>query len=95
MWMARYELDPWGEQRADYRNALSIVLALQAAGVKKRFTVDDFMHFRNLPQPEEIDEAAVEVHPVEALLTKIADEGQRAERKEKREAGKKSKRTKR
>lgn len=86
--MARFELDPWGEQRADYRNALSIVLALQAAGVEKQFTVADFMHFRIEPEPEPVDESKLEVHPVEALLTQIAREGEAADSRAKRKAKK-------
>lgn len=75
--MAVYQLDPWGEQRADYRNAQAIVMALKAAGVKQRFVLSDFMDFRIEPEPEEV--AQLDVHPVQALLERVSAEGQRTD----------------
>lgn len=77
--MALYQLDPWGEQRSDYRNAQAIVMALKAAGVKQRFTLNDFMDFRIEPEPDPEALAHLDVHPVQALLERVSAEGQRAD----------------
>lgn len=78
-WMAVYQLDPWGEQRADYRNAQAIVMAMRAAGVKQRFKLGDFMDFRIVEEPESAATASTAVHPVQALLERVAAEGRAAD----------------
>ena len=56
LYMAYYKLDPWGEYRADVRNALNIKHSLEAQGVKPKgggkFKLENFMPFLRLPKPD-------------------------------------------
>jgi len=46
-WMAYFEIEPFGEERADVRNAIACMTIASAGGMKKgghgRFTLKDFM----------------------------------------------------
>jgi len=56
LYMAYYKLDPWGEHRADLRNALSIKHNLEAQGVKPKgggkFKLENFMLFLCKAKPD-------------------------------------------
>lgn len=80
-WMAMYQLDPWGEERADYRNGLAIAWDLRIASPKNKHAPQDFMHFRILP---EVAATMSDVHPVQALLERIAAEGSAADERKSR-----------
>lgn len=53
-WMAFYELDPWGDQRADLRAAehMAIVVNMNIPKGKKKVTIRDFMHYAEQPDPK-------------------------------------------
>ena len=45
-WMAYFEIEPFGEERADVRNAITCMTIASAGGMKKsggKFTLKDFM----------------------------------------------------
>jgi hypothetical protein len=47
-WMAYYQIDPWGEQRADLRNAIGVQILAETHRDKSRgqpFTLADFMPY--------------------------------------------------
>jgi len=52
-----YKLEPWGEERADIRTASQTSFIAAATGVTKegggKFATEDFMMFRDKPEPEE------------------------------------------
>lgn len=53
-WMAFYEIDPWGEQRADLRAAqqMSIMVNMNLRKGAKPAKVADFMNFAEKPDPK-------------------------------------------
>ncbi len=55
LYMAYYGIEPWGEYRADLRNALAIKHNLEAAGAKpkfsKSFELTDFLLFWKRKKP--------------------------------------------
>lgn len=55
-WYAFYQLDPWGEQRADLRNAMSMRQVAAINRDPKRQPqppkVEDFMPYLRKPEPE-------------------------------------------
>jgi len=59
-WQAYYDLEPFGEERADIRNAINCMAIVQAFGTKKKggqqFTLQDFIpDFTKAAKPKEID----------------------------------------
>lgn len=56
LYMAYYRVDPWGEERADLRNAMGMSQTANLhRDTKKRpepFGIDDFMPFRKKPEPD-------------------------------------------
>lgn len=66
-WLAYYQIEPWGEERADWRSGnIARVIAEAHRNPDKRstpFTVDDFMPVYDAPE--------VEAQPWETLLDKV------------------------
>lgn len=58
-WMAFYELDPWGDQRADLRMAemLALTVNMNLRKGKKPATIQDFMHYAEKPDPKPMSQA--------------------------------------
>ena len=58
-WMAYYAIEPFGESRADLRNALLCQITATAFGKKgKRVNLSDFMLFEGPAQKEKGDAAS-------------------------------------
>lgn len=57
-WFAYYRLDPWGEQRADLRNAMSMRQVAAIHRDPKRSprppSVEDFMPYMRKPKPRDL-----------------------------------------
>lgn len=44
-WLTYYQVEPWGEQRADLRSAIIACTIANCSGSKKRWKPKDFMPF--------------------------------------------------
>ena len=70
LWAALYSIDPWGDQRADYRAALGTVILAESNRDQKRrsepFTTADFMPYA--PKPPEKERAKASQAKIPALL---------------------------
>lgn len=57
-WMAYFELEPFGEERADVRNAIACMTTASASGMKKngggKFSIKDFMPEFGKQQPKNV-----------------------------------------
>jgi len=64
LWRAAYEIEPWGEERADIRTAILLRTLVSAQGgkisLKDALTMFDLWNHDNTPPP-----------PKEALVTKV------------------------
>ena len=72
-WMALYELEPWGETRADIRaGVISSTIANVHRGKRtEAYKFTDFMLFQ---QKDEADQQQVETDP-RAFLKRISNDG--------------------
>lgn len=74
-WMAYYAIEPFGEERADLRQALTtsaIHNSVQAQTKHPKWTKpEDFMPFRETPQPKTPEIVPVEPASPETLLAKF------------------------
>ncbi len=81
-WQAYYELEPFGEERADIRNAITCMTIANAMGMKKRggqFTLQDFMP--NFGKESAKDPTVLDPIAAQSLMKKLYGNNSKSGRK--------------